>query len=508
MDNSSRIANNTLALYIRSLFVLLISLYTSRVILNVLGVVDYGIYTVVGGVISLLGFLNNSMQSAFQRYYNFELGKGNISAVKQLFGSSLSVQCLLIIIIIFLAETVGLWLLNSKLTIPEERRFAAQWVYQVSIVSFCFTTLSSPFGAIITAYEKMHIYAVISVVDAILRLSVVFALTLFNSDKLIIYSILLLIISLFDFVAYWVYCHRKIDVAVFRFNWQVDGLKKLSSFSGWTIAGTLAYTLKSQGINILLNIFFGPVINAARGIAYQILGAVNQFISSFQTALRPQLTQSYASGEYDYMKRLYYSGSKISYFLIFTISLPLLLETDSILHFWLGENVPDYTVVFTRIILLTAFVSAFANPTTGVVYATGRIKWFSVFVSSLNLMIVPVAYVFLKLGYGPTSAMIISLAITILVQIVRLLFASKVVCLSIREYCLKVIVPIGIYSFVALILPLSLYLIMSNGLLRVFLVCILSISSSFFSIYFIGFDNYERKVIIGKLLKRKKAIQN
>lgn len=499
MDRSSRIAKNTLALYVRSFAILLISLYTSRVFLKVLGVVDYGIYNVVGGIIAMLGFLNSSMQSAFQRYYNYELGKGNETKVKELFGASLGVQVLLIIIIIVLSETVGLWLLDSKLTIPTERVYAAKWVYQVSILSFCLTTFSAPFGAIITAYEKMHVYAIISIVDAVLRLIIVFVLNFVQYDKLIVYSVLLLFIGILNLLVYWIYCKIHIKVASLKFNWNLSDIKTLTSFSGWTITGTLAYTLKSQGINILLNIFFSPVINAARGISYQILGAVNQFITSFQTAFRPQLTQSYASGNYDYMRKLYYSGSKISYYLIYTISLPIILETGTILHLWLGDNVPEFTISFTRIILLTAFVSAFANPTTGVVYATGRIKTFSICISTLNLMIVPVAYVFLKMGYGPLSAMVVSFVITVLVQIARLYYASKVANLNIKEYLRKVILPVSIYSVLTLSLPLMSYRLMEDGLLRLLLVCFLSFTSSCLFVLLIGLEKYEKELIYKKL---------
>lgn len=503
MSNSGRIAKNTVFLYLRSFLVLLVSLYTSRVILKVLGVMDYGIYNVVGGVIGMLGFMNNSMQSAFQRYYNYELGKRNEQKVGELFGSSLAVQVLLIIVILILSETVGLWLLNSKLTIPVERLSAAHWVYQVSILSFCLTTFSAPFAAIITAYEKMHIYAIISVLDTILRLLIVVALYFVHSDKLIVYAILLLLISVLNFMAYWFYCKSNIKAATLKFNWNVTNIKTLTSFSGWTITGTLAYTLKSQGINILLNIFFGPVINAARGIAYQILGAVNQFITNFQTAFRPQLTQSYASGNYDYMKKIYYSGSKFSYYLIYTISLPILLETNTILHLWLGSNVPEFTVSFTRIIILTAFVSAFANPTTGVVYATGKIRSFSIWVSSLNLMIVPVAYLFLKIGHGPLSALIVSLVITILVQITRLYYASKVANFGLSEYFSKVVLPISLYSVLTSALPIISYKLMAEGILRLFVICALSVICSGLFVFLIGLEKYEKNLLYKRLHIKK-----
>lgn len=499
MSNSGRIAKNTVFLYFRSFLVLIISLYTSRVILQVLGVVDYGIYNVVGGVIGMLGFLNQSMQATFQRYYNVEMGKGNFERVKELFRSSLSTQLIMAIVVVVLAETIGLWFVNHKLVIPEERMMAAQWIYQVAIVSFIISLMSAPFGALITAYERMGVFAVISIVDAVLKLLIVFLLEFIPYDSLIVYAVLLLLISILNILFYVLYCKRKISTTDIGFNWDKANLKSMFSFSGWSLMGTFAQTLKSQGINIVLNMFFGPVVNAARGIAYQVLNAVNQFIHSFQTSFRPQLTKSYASGDYDYMTKLYYSATKISYYLIFTISLPIILETPLILHLWLGDNVPEYTVVFTRLVLVTAFVSAFANPTTGIAYATGNIKWFSIIVSGVNLMILPVAYLFLKLGYGPVSALVVSLVMTVLVQMTRIIVTSKITVLDLPHYFKHVVLPTGIYSVLCPCIPYIVHRMMHPGFIRLMIICIISVLVSLAGAWFIGMNKYEKNLVLSKL---------
>ena len=504
MSNSGRIAKNTIYLYFRSLFVLLISLYTSRVILRTLGVVDYGIYNVVGGVIGMLSFLNSNMQATYQRYFNVEMGRGNDAGVMSLLRSSLATQLILAAVVIVIAETLGLWFVKHKLVIPPERMEAALWVYQFAIISFFITIFSAPFGALITAYEHLGAFAVISIIDAVLKLGIVLLLAYVQHDRLVAYAFMLLFISLLDLVFYVFYCKKRIPATTIGLNWNKDNLKSMFSFSGWSIIDLLSQTLKTQGINIVLNMFFGPVVNAARGLSYQINNAVDQFIFSFQTSFRPQLTKSYASGDYNYMIRLYYSATKISYFLIFTISLPIILETPYILHLWLGDNVPAYTVVFTRLVLLIAFVSAFANPTSCIAYATGNIKWFSIIVSGLNLMILPIAYIVLKLGYGPVSAFVVSLVMSILVQLTRIIVTSKLTVIDLYDYFLHVILPTFAYS---LLTPWIAYLIirtMPQGLGRLVLTCILSVLSSLLFVWIVGLNKQEKNLALNKLKSFKK----
>ena len=499
MSNSGLIAKNTLFLYLRSFLVLVISLYTSRVILRVLGVVDYGIFNVVGGVIGMMAFLSQTMQATYQRFFNVAMGKGDHEKVKLLFRTSLSSQLIMALIVIALAETVGLWFVVNKLTIPAERMMAARWVYQVAVLSFIITMMSAPFGALITAYERMRVFALISVVDAVLRLIIVFLLMIIPYDSLIVYAVMLLMISILNLFLYALYCKRKIDTTDFRFYWEKRDLLPMFTFGGWSLMESLAQTMKSHGLNILLNLFFGPVVNAARGIAYQVLTAVNLFIQSFQTSFRPQLTKSYASGNNDYMARLYYSATKISYYLIFTLSLPILLETPYLLHLWLGDTVPQHTVLFTRLVLATAFVSAFANPTSAIAYATGKIKWFSIIVSGVNLMILPVAYLFLKKGYGPASAFVVSLVLTVLVQATRLLVTSRLTTLDITDYLRHVLLPTTVYSLLTPWLAFAMTQIMPQGFARLLLTSFLSVSTSLLFVWLVGLDKEEKRWATNKL---------
>lgn len=508
VSNSSKIAYNTIALYGRSLIILAVSLFTSRVILKALGVEDYGINNVIGGVIGMLGFLNSTMSATYQRYFNVAMGEGKEQDIKMLCRTSLSIQLLLTFIVIALGETVGLWFLNDKLVIPESRMAAAQILYQVTIVSFILALFKSPFAALITAYEKMSIYAVFSIIEAVLRLGIAYTVFVFSGDKLIIYSLLCLFVSIIDFMLYVAFCVKRIKTTDIGFCWEKKQLSNMTSFSGWSIFGTLAYTLKSQGINILLNLFFGPVVNAARGVASQVMNAVNQFIHSFQTSFRPQLTKSYASGDIDYTMRLYYGATKLSYYLLFTITLPILLETNQILHLWLGETVPEYSAVFTQIILLTSFVSAFANPTSAIAYATGKIKKFSIVVSFFNLLIVPVAYLFLKLGYGPTSAMVVSLIITIIVQIIRLFVVAGMTGLKVFDYFQKVIIPVLMYSLLTLALPLAMKCLITESWMRVVAILFVTIFTSVLFAWLVGLNIVEKQFVMSKikgLRKRNKS---
>ena len=296
-SNTNRIAKNTVVLYVRSLIVLLISLYTSRVILQALGVVDFGIYNVVGGVISALSFLNWSLQGTYQRFFNVEMARGGTESISRQFKVANSIQLLMALIIVVLAETVGLWFVNTHLVIPADRMIAANWVYQVTIVSAVISVICSPFGALITAYERMDLFAFISIISALLRLVIVFIVKYTMYDKLVTYSVLLLSVSFIDWTLYFFLTKRPFPESSIKLMWDRKLMKSMTSFGGWVIVDSLSQMLKGQGINIVLNLFFGPVVNSARGIAYQVMNAINQFISSFQTSFRPQLTKSYAEGD-------------------------------------------------------------------------------------------------------------------------------------------------------------------------------------------------------------------
>lgn len=507
MSNTERIAKNTVFLYLRSLIVMVIALYTSRVILRVLGVEDYGIYSVVGGVITMLTTLTSTMQATYQRYFNVEMGRGKPDGVARMFQLSLSSQLFIAAIVVLFAETIGLWIVANKLVIPEARITAAIWVYQASVIKFVLAIFTAPFGSLIIAYERMGIFAVISILDSILQLAIVFLIQFLPGDNLIIYAYLQVLVSLINIVLYTCYCKSKFEAAIIRFRFEKE-LRSLFSFSGWSLLGELGYVAKTQGIDIVLNLFFGPVINAARGVASQVLKAVNQFTSSFQTSFRPQLTTSYSSGDFEYMRTLYYSATKLSYYLIFTLSLPLLLETPYILHLWLGENVPDYTAIFTRLVLLTAFVGVFSNPTSGIAYATGKIKLFSIVVGVGNVLILPIAWAVLKLGYGPASTMWVSLIMSILIQVARVIVTSKVAPVSVVAYVNKVVIPTSLYSIMCLPVPFVIVKIMNPGFVRLLLTCCISVGLSLLFAWIVGLNHFEKQfirskvnVIIGKITK-------
>lgn len=499
MSKSSLIFKNSLFLYLRSFLVLCISLYTSRKVLEVLGVVDFGIYNAVGGIIAMLSFINNSFIGTYQRYYNMLLGSNEVKSLKTWFGASLSTQFLLVFFVLFCAETVGLWFLNFKMSIPNDRIIAANWIYQASIITVIFTILQAPYSSIITAYERMNVIAIISILDAILKLLGVLLLWIIDVDHLILYSIFLMLISLVDYTCHALYFKNKVGLGRIRLVFDKNKIRRLLSFSGYTMADMLSQALKSNGINILLNIFFGPVVNAARGVAYQVLGATNQFVSSFQTAFRPQLTKSYAENDNAYLMKLYYSACKLSFFLLLLITVPLIVETDAVLRLWLGNNVPEHSIIFTRLILFTSWVSCFANPTSCIVYATGNIKKFTLWVSGLNLLILPVSYIFLTLGFSPESSMYVSLIITIIVQVIRMNVLHELVAFSYVDYLSKVIKPSLIVVAISLSLSIVFHKVIGQGTINSLAICMCSFVSTLGCIWLCGMDELEKKLIHSKL---------
>ena len=501
MSTTSRIATNTVFLYLRSFLVLMITLYTSRKVLEILGVVDYGIYNVVGGVVGMMSFLNTSMASSYQRFFNYEMGRNNNAKLADLFKSSLTVQLLYVVLTILVAETLGLFLLEHKLVISPERIDAARLVYHISILSFALTMFHTPFIALIISYERMGIFAYISILEAVLKLAIVYCLNLFDFDKLVLYSLLGLGVIFSNTIIYALVCKHKFSVCELKLNWDKNKLKELANFGGWGMMGSLAITLKNQGMTILLNMFFGTVVNAAQGIANQVMNAVNQFVTNFQTSFRPQIIQLYASGEMDSMYKLYYAATKISFYLIWCISLPIMLNISTILSLWLGKNnVPEYTGIFTIITLLITTISAYANPTSCIAYATGRIKWFTIVVSGLNMLILPVSYIVLRMGAAPQYALVISLIMTIMVQVVRLFVLRRLEqSFSISKYFIKVVLPTIVVAVISTILPLTIKLYVEESTSMALLVAAIAILSVLFSIILLGLTKEERYMLQSKV---------
>ena len=502
-DTSSankRIAKNTLVLYVRMLFTMGISLFTSRVILQTLGVEDYGISSVVGGVISMFTFINAAMVSSTQRYLNFELVRGDANQLRSVFSTSLQIHALIALAIIVLSETVGLWFLNEKLVIPEARMTAAMWVYQCSILSCAVSIMSTPYNAVIVAHEKMSAFAYISILDVSLKLLVVYLLVVLPFDKLIILSILTLLVQLFIRYIYTLYCHRHFPESYFQFRFNMTLFKEMFGFAGWSFWGNLAAILYTQGLNMMLNIFFGPIVNAARGIAVQVQSAVQQFVGGFQTALNPQITKNYASNNLPQMHSLMFRSARFSFLLLFFLSLPVLMETNFILTLWL-KTVPDDAVIFTQIMICISLIYTTANPCVIANQATGKVKIYQMVVGGILLLILPISYVVLKLGAPAYSVFIVHFCIESLAQFSRMYMLRKLIHLPLWQYMKNIYIPIVSTVIIAIILPLVVRMQVSEGWLRFLAVgftCVLSVGASS---YFIGFTKQERVFFLDKGLR-------
>ena len=502
-DTSSankRIAKNTLLLYVRMLFTMGISLFTSRVILQTLGVEDYGISSVVGGVISMFTFINAAMVSSTQRYLNFELVRGDANQLRSVFSTSLQIHALIALAIIVLSETVGLWFLNEKLVIPEARMTAAMWVYQCSILSCAVGIMSTPYNAVIVAHEKMSAFAYISILDVSLKLLVVYLLVALPFDKLIILAILNLLVQLFIRYIYTLYCHRHFPESYFQFRFNKTLFKEMFGFAGWSFWGNLAAILYTQGLNMMLNIFFGPIVNAARGIAVQVQSAVQQFVGGFQTALNPQITKNYASNNLPQMHSLMFRSARFSFLLLFFLSLPVLMETNFILTLWL-KTVPDDAVIFTQIMICISLIYTTANPCVIANQATGKVKIYQMVVGGILLLILPISYVVLKLGAPAYSVFIVHFCIESVAQFSRMYMLRNLIHLPLWQYMKNIYIPIVSTVAIAIILPLVVRMQVAEGWLRFLAVgftCVLSVGASS---YFIGFTKQERVFFLDKSLR-------
>lgn len=504
-QNNQRIAKNTLMLYFRMILTMLVSLYTSRVVLNTLGVEDFGIYNVVGGFVTMFGFLNSAMASATQRFLAFEIGKGDHEQLRNVFSMSINIHFLIAFIIFILAETVGLWFVNTQLTIPSGRMGAAQWVYQFSILAMMVNMVSVPYNAMIIAHERMNVFAWVSIAEVSLKLFIVFMLQWFGFDKLKFYAVLTFCVSLIIRFIYGFYCSRQFKESRFRYFWDKSLFKTLVSYAGWNLWGNIAAVLKDQGVNVLLNMFFGPVINAARGIAYQVSSAVNQFVANFQMAMNPQIIKSYASDDLKYMHQLIFRGAKYSFFLLFTLSLPILLETEQILRLWL-KIVPDYTVIFTRLVIINVLIDCISGPLMTAAQASGKIKLYQSVVGGLLILNLPISYLFLKFGFQPQVTIFVSIGISVLALMLRLLILRNLVKLKIENFFYQIILKITIVGIFAAIIPLLFSIFMDISIHRFVIVTLTSIVSSLSVIFFLGLSNDERIYFINGLKKLKTKI--
>lgn len=493
-DKNKRIAKNTLLLYIRMLLTMAISLYTSRVVLDKLGITDYGIYNVVGGVVSMLGFLNTSMSNAVQRFLSFEIGKGNIEGVNRIFSVSLMSHCAIAVIVLVVMEVAGVWYLNTYMNIPPDRLNAAHWVLQCSILSTMFTIIQVPYTAIIIAKEQMGIYAYVSILEVVLKLVVVYLLLIWNFDRLKLYSVLIMLVTICILMVYCIYCKKKYQEAKFHLIKDNKIFKEIIGFAGWNMFGELAWVFTGQGVNIILNLFYGPVVNAARGIAEQVNGAVTRFVSNFQTAVNPQLVKSYATEQLDDMKKLLFRGIRFSYYLLFVLSMPLILNMDFILHVWL-KDVPKYTTEFCQLVLVCSMISSVSNLLSQVARAYGKIRKYQTWVSICLFLNFPISYIVLKLGASPLSTMIVNICIQALLLFIRLYLTRPMIELSIMDFIKKVLLPIIKITLISCILPLLCTYKLQANWSNFLIICIVSLICSIASIFVFGVSPKERLYI-------------
>jgi len=423
-----------------------IGLYVVREVLSLLGVVDYGIYNVVGGAVSMFSFVSGTLSTSSQRYFSVELAKNNFKKLKELFCLNITAFALLLGLFLIIAETLGLWFLNTQMTIPENRLFAANIVYQLSIISFCIEFISIPYNALIIAHERMSAFAYISIIEALLKILIVYLLSITLFDKLITYGVLLLLTSIGITLSYIFYCHKYFSESKYSFYWNKQEVKEILGFSSWHFVGSFAMVVRSQGINILLNMFFNPAINAARAVAYQVYSAVTQLSNNFFIAVKPEMYKSYATGRIDDLNLLIERSTIICTYLVSILVFPVLANTPFVLGLWL-KDIPNYAVVFTQLVLINSLIDASNGCTIAPALATGNIKKFQLWTSFFILLNLPISYIALKLGAEPTITMIISISLSFITTIVKAYILKGLICFPFVNY-LKLIAKLVVSSLV------------------------------------------------------------
>ena len=498
ISENKRIIKNTSLLYLRTIIVMFISLYTSRVILRVLGVEDFGIYSVVGSLVTMFSLMSNSMITASQRFISFDLGRNNLNDLKKTVSGCITIHILLGLIIVIIAELVGVWFLNNKMNIEPDRIIAANWVFQCSLLIFFFNIINIPYNAIIISHEKMNAFAYLSVLEVCMNLLGVYMLKCIPYDKLIIYAILMLINSILLRLIYIVYCKTNFPEAR-QIKLKIDSkiFKQIFSFAGWNMFGSGTVVLRNQGIDILLNLFFGVIVNAAKGISSQVQHAFYSFVSSFQTAINPQITKNYATKNYQRVHFLIKQGSRFSFYLLILLSMPVLLETDIILDYWLGK-VPDYSVIFIRLILISLLIETLSRFMIVAVQATGKIKKYQIVVGGTKLLALPLTYLFLKLGCNPTIGIVINMIIEIVCLFLRLYFVKKMLNFDVKDFLNDVVIKSVFVLSISLVLPFMMkqYLPELNVFLHLSIVTVSCFISCCLCIYYYGLSKNEKTLII------------
>lgn len=502
-QNNKRIAINTLLMYIRMFITMVVGLYTSRVVLQTLGVVDYGLYNVVGGIVTMFTFINGAMVNATTRFITFYLGKKDDGVLNTVFNMASVVHLVLGFAIVVLGETVGIWFLYNKMQIPPDRMHACFWLLQFSIATTFLNILYVPYNACVIAHEKMSAFAYISIMDVFLKLGIVLSLQWVTMDRLIVYGFLLSLVGILDLCIYFAYCKKHFAETELRCTWNKPLFREILSFAGWGLFGNFSYVFYSQGVNILLNMFCGPVVNAARGIAVQVEGVVKQFANNVQTAINPQIIKSYASGEIDRTFSLVFASSRYCFYLLYLLSLPIMIEAEFILNLWLGAgSVPLHTVNFIRFILCISILDAFINPMFTANLASGKLKLYQIYVCGLSYVFIIVTYFAIKMTNVPESVFLCILLSTCIGVGARLYVLRRQIKLPVKMYVQNVLLKVFSVVIASVIFPLLLHYSIGIGWFR-FLTCsVVSVLSVAFMVYCLGLDSKERLFIVKKIRER------
>lgn len=505
--NNKRIAKNSIYMSMRMVIVLCVSLYTTRVVLNMLGVVDFGVYNVVCGFVSMFAFLNISMSNGIQRFFNYEYGKNGEVGANKVYNTGFLIQTILCIIVIILSETIGIWYLQNKMVIPIERMYAARWVFQLSILSFVFLIIKAPYNAAVMAHERLDFFALMSILDVTIKLAILFIIPHLNGDRLIYYGIVYAMISLLDLTAYHLYCKIKFPEIHFNFEIHTDLFKSMLGFSGWNVFGTFSIMMKEQGLSLILNLFFGPVVNAARGIANQVYSGIQGFVANITTPVRPQIVQSYAASNIQHALNLTYSMCKLSCSFYYMMALPVCLEVNFILNLWIGENIPNHAAAFIIITLATSFTSNLHSAISNLVHATGKMKRFQLVSSIIKLSSVVFAFVSLKIGSSAEFALIIVMIVDIIAHIVSCFIVSKITFFPLRKYFDIVIIPIFTIVVLSTFIPLIPRFFMSEGWLRLITTTLCSIISISITLFLWGLNSSEKQMFLNLIQNLRTKIK-
>lgn len=499
-ENTKRIAKNTLMLYVRMLFGMLVSLYTSRVVLQALGVEDYGIYNVVGGVVAMFSLLSGSLSAAVSRFLTFELGRNDLVSLRKVFSSALCVHALLALFVLVLSETLGLWFLNYQMNIPADRMIAANWVFQFSLFSFLLGLFSVPYNASIISHERMGIFAFVGIGDTLLQLGIVLFIAFGGicSDKLIVYASLLVVKGMLFQLFYFYYCRKSFKECRFKLSLDKQLLKEMTGFAGWNFIGASSAILRDQGGNILLNLFYGPALNAARGVANQVSNAIGSFVGNFMIALNPQITKSYAAAEYGYTFSLIFRGARFSYYLLLWLALPVLLNTQYILSIWLNV-VPEHTILFVQLVLVFSMCETISNPLITVMLATGKIRNYQIVVGGLQMMNFPLSYIFLKMGFLPEIIVMVAISLSLICLGARLILLRDMIQLPVARFLRHVCGNIIVVTILSLTVPLYARWELPNNLFGFIFSCIICFGWGGIILYRFGCSVSERKFLISKL---------